>query len=209
LSAWYEPALLAAADLACVRGGRRVFAEVAFTLEPGDALILRGRNGAGKSSLLRLLAGLLEPAAGSLAWHGRPIGEDPAAHRSRCHLVGHGNALKSALTVAENLRFAAAVCGAPAAPIGRALAGFELTELAGVPAAYLSAGQKRRLALARLLAAPRPLWLLDEPEAGLDAANRERLAGAIAAHLAEGGIGVIATHGDIGIAASQVLELAA
>jgi heme exporter protein A len=186
-----------------------VFAEVAFTLQAGDALLLRGRNGAGKSSLLRLLAGLLEPAAGSLSWRGRPIAEDPAAHRSRCHLIGHGSPLKGPLTARENLRFMAAVCGAPAAPIERALAGFELAELAGVPAAYLSAGQKRRLALARLLAAPRPLWLLDEPEAGLDAANRERLAGAVAAHRADGGIAVIATHGDIGIAAPHVLELAA
>ena len=186
-----------------------MFADVSFALEPGEALILRGPNGAGKSSLLRLLAGLLEPAAGSMSWNGRAIGEDLAEHRARLHLVGHGNAIKGPLTARENLRFAAAVAGAPAAPVDRALAGFELTEVADVPASYLSAGQKRRLALARLLAAPRPLWLLDEPEAGLDAANRERLARAVEAHRAEGGIPVIATHGEFGIRAPQILELAA
>jgi heme exporter protein A len=192
-----------------MRGGRLVFAGVSFTLDPGEALLLKGSNGAGKSSLLRLLAGLLEPAAGGLSWNGRPVRDDPAEHRGRLHLVGHGNAIKSALTVRENLRFAVAVSGAPVAGIERALAGFELTALAEAPAAYLSAGQKRRLALTRLLAAARPLWLLDEPDAGLDAANREHLARAVARHRADGGIAVIATHGDVGIAAPHVLELVA
>jgi heme exporter protein A len=192
-----------------MRGGRLVFAGVSFALATGDVLLLRGPNGAGKSSLLRLLAGLLEPAAGSMSWNGRPVREDPAEHRARLHLVGHGNAIKGALTVRENLHFAVAVSGAPAARIDRALAGFDLTALADAPAAYLSAGQKRRLALGRLLAAARPLWLLDEPDAGLDAANREHLVRAVAGHRADGGIAVIATHGDIGIAAPQVLELVA
>jgi heme exporter protein A len=201
--------LFAADDLACVRGGRLVLTGVTFALAPGEIMLLRGPNGAGKSSLLRLLAGFLAPSAGMLSWGGRPALEDRAEHRARLHLIGHSNAIKGALTVRENLGFAAAVAGASAAHLDGVLEGFELAALADVPAAYLSAGQQRRLALARLLATPRPLWLLDEPDAGLDAANQAHLARAVAAHRAEGGIAVIATHGDLEVAAPHVLELAA
>jgi heme exporter protein A len=190
-----------------MRGGRLVFVGVSFALAAGAALIVRGPNGAGKSSLLRLLAGLLEPAVGLLSWNGGPVRDDPAAHRGRLHLIGHGNAIKSALSVRENLRFAVALAGAPADGIERALESLDLAALAGVPSLYLSAGQRRRLALARLLAAPRALWLLDEPDAGLDAASRARLARAVAEHRAGGGIAVIATHGDLGVRAPHVLEL--
>jgi heme exporter protein A len=186
-----------------------VFADVSFALATGEALLLRGPNGAGKSSLLRILAGFLEPAAGALSWNGTSVREDPAGQRGRSHLIGHRNAVKSALTVRENLRFASAVSGGSAAAIDRALESFDLQPLAEVPALYLSAGQRRRLALARLLAAARPLWLLDEPDAGLDAASREQLVRAVAAHRAGGGIAVIATHGEIDVATPQVLELAA
>jgi heme exporter protein A len=203
-----EP-LLRAEGLACVRGGRLVFEGLSFALAPGEALLLRGPNGAGKSSLLRLLAGFLALGAGALWWDGRPALADPAEHRARLHLIGHSNAIKGALTVRENLRFAVALAGAPAALLDGALDGFELTALGDVPAAYLSAGQQRRLALARLLAASRPLWLLDEPDAGLDAANRAHLTRAVAAHRAAGGIAVIATHRELGLQAPQVLELAA
>ena len=127
-----------------------MFAGVSFALSPGDALILRGPNGAGKSSMLRLLAGFLEPAAGGLSWAGKLVSDDPAAHRARLHLIGHSNAIKRALTVRENLSFAAAVAGAPGTSIDRALENFDLRPLAEVPAMYLSAGQGRRLALARL-----------------------------------------------------------
>ena len=192
-----------------MRGGRLVLAGVSFALAPGDILLLRGPNGAGKSSLLRLLAGFLAPSAGSLWWQGQPVSVDRAEHRARLHLIGHSNAIKGALTVRENLGFATAVAGVPAAHVAGALGGFDLAALADVPAAYLSAGQQRRLALARLLATPRPLWLLDEPDAGLDAANRGHLARAVAAHRAERGIAVIATHGDLEVAAPHVLELAA
>jgi heme exporter protein A len=201
--------LLRADGLACVRGGRLVFEGVSFALAPGEALLLRGPNGAGKSSLLRLLAGFVAPRAGAVWWHGRPAFADPAAHRVRLHLIGHGNALKGALSVRENLRFAVALAGAPLPLVEHALAHFELTALADVPAAYLSAGQQRRLALARVLAAARPLWLLDEPDAGLDAASRGHLTGAVSAHRATGGIAVIASHRDLGLEATQVLELAA
>jgi heme exporter protein A len=203
-----SPPLLGAEDLACARGGRLVFQDVSFALAPGEALLLRGPNGAGKSSLLRLLAGFLAPSAGALWWDGEPALADPAGHRARLHLIGHGNGIKGALTVGENLRFAAAVAGAPTAPLERALEGFELGALAEVAAAYLSAGQRRRLALARLLASGRPLWLLDEPDAGLDAANRTHLARVVAAHRAAGGIAVIATHRNLGLESPQVLELA-
>jgi heme exporter protein A len=201
--------LLAVEDLACVRGGRPVLAGVTFALAPGEILLLRGPNGAGKSSLLRLLAGFLTPRAGALWWQGRPALADRVEHRARLHLIGHSNAIKGALTVRENLGFAAAIAGAPEARCDGALEGFELAALADVPASYLSAGQQRRLALARLLATPRPLWLLDEPDAGLDAANRAHLARAVATHRAAGGIAVIATHGDLEVAAPHVLELAA
>jgi heme exporter protein A len=201
--------LLRADGLACVRGGRLVFEGVSFALAPGGALLLMGPNGAGKSSLLRMLAGFLPPSAGALWWHGRPALADAAEHRARLHLIGHSNAIKGALTARENLRFAVAIAGAPISRVGGALEGFELTPLADVPAAYLSAGQQRRLALARLLAAARPLWLLDEPDAGLDAANRAHLTRAVAAHREQGGIAVIATHRDLGLEAPQVLELAA
>ena len=203
-----ERPLLKAENLACARGGQLVLEGVSFALAPGDALLLRGPNGAGKSSLLRLLAGLLAPSAGTLWWDGKPALADPAEHRVRLHLIGHSNGIKGALTVSENLRFAAAVAGAPGAPLECALVGFELSALADMPAAYLSAGQRRRLALVRLLASARPLWLLDEPDAGLDAANRTHLARAVAAHRVSGGIAVIATHRDLGLEAPQVLELA-
>jgi heme exporter protein A len=201
--------LLAAEDLACVRGGRLVLSGVTFALSPGEVLLVRGPNGSGKSSLLRMLAGFLTPSAGALWWQGRPALGDRAEHRTRLHLIGHSNGIKGALTVRENLGFAARVTGAPAARLPEALGGFELASLADLPAAYLSAGQQRRLALARLLAAPRPLWLLDEPDAGLDAANRAHLARAVAAHRADGGIAAIATHGEMEVATPHVLELEA
>jgi heme exporter protein A len=194
-------------DLTCVRGGRRVFAGLSFALAPGEVLVVRGPNGSGKSSLLRLLAGFLAPAGGRLAWAGAAIADDLAAHRARLHYVGHADAVKSLLTVRENLAFAAALAGAPAAGIEGPLEGFDLLPLAAVPARYLSAGQKRRLALARLLAGVRPLWLLDEPGVGLDAANRARLERALAGHRATGGLAVLATHGDVAVEDALLLEL--
>jgi heme exporter protein A len=180
---------------------------VGFALAAGDALVLRGPNGSGKSSLLRLLAGFLAPAAGRLAWEGAAIGDDPGAHRMRLHWVGHADAIKSALTVRENLAFAAAMAGAADGRIAGALAHFGLAGLAELPGRLLSAGQRRRTALARLLAAPRPLWLLDEPGVGLDAASRTRLEEAIAGHRAGGGLVVLATHGDVAVPDPLVLDL--
>jgi heme exporter protein A len=191
----------------CVRGGRRVFGGLSFALAPGEVLVLRGPNGSGKSSLLRLLAGFLAPAGGQLAWDGAPLADDPAAHRRRLHYIGHADALKGALSARENLTFAAALNGSASGRIEDALAGFDLLALADLPVRYLSAGQKRRLALARLLAGERPLWLLDEPGVGLDTANRARLEQALAAHRQAGGLAVLATHGDVAVEDGLVLEL--
>lgn len=194
--------LLSAEALACRRGGRLVFEHLDFSLAAGEALVLRGPNGSGKSSLLRLLAGLSRPAAGHIAWTGHPI---DAAHRSRLHYVAHADALKPTLTTAENLAFVAALAGGPV-DIPAALDAFGLAPLADLPARFLSAGQRRRAALARLLASQRPLWLLDEPGVGLDRASRDRLEAAIDRHRTEGGIVVVATHGDVAVRAAQLLD---
>ncbi len=186
-----------------------VFEGVAFALRPGDALVLRGPNGSGKSSLLRLLAGFLRPAAGQLSYDGLPVFAELARHRTRLHHVGHADGIKSLLTVRENLTFAGLLGGATTAAMSHALAGFDLDALADTPARFLSSGQRRRLALARLLAVPRPLWLLDEPGVGLDAANRARLEAAIQDHRAEQGIVVVASHGDVAVPAALTLEFAA
>lgn len=188
-------------SLHCRRGGRDVFAELSFALPPGGALLLTGPNGSGKSSLLRLMAGLLKPAGGALLWGDTSIAEAPEEHAARLHYLGHLDAVKPVLSVTENLRFWAALRGIPKAhgkargtALDDALERFALTELAAVPGRLLSAGQRRRLALARLVAAPADLWLLDEPSVGLDHASVERLAAAIAAHRAGGGRVVVATH---------------
>jgi len=184
-------------SLHCRRGGRDVFADLSFALPPGGALLLTGPNGSGKSSLLRLMAGLLKPAGGALLWGGTSIAEAPEEHAARLHYLGHLDAVKPVLSVTENLRFWAALRGAAKArraALDDALERFALTELAAVPGRLLSAGQRRRLALARLVAAPADLWLLDEPSVGLDHASVERLAAAIAAQRAGGGRVVVATH---------------
>lgn len=196
-----EP-LLAASCLACRRGGRLVFEGLDFSLSAGEALVLRGPNGSGKSSLLRLLAGLLRPEVGRITWAGHAV---DAEYRARLHYVAHSDALKPALDARENLEAATALAGGPAR-IEPALAGFDLLGLAGLPTRFLSAGQRRRVALARLLASPRPLWLLDEPGVGLDRASRMRLESAIEAHRAQGGIVVAATHGDVAVARPLVLD---
>jgi heme exporter protein A len=184
-------------QLACVRGERAIFAGLSFTLEAGGALVLTGDNGSGKSSLLRMMAGLLAPASGRLAWDGNEIASDPAAHRTRLHYLGHTDAVKPALTVAENVAFWGRFRGdgSSAAAVAAALDAFGIACLADLPAGFLSAGQRRRTALARLVVSAAPLWLLDEPKTALDAAAAAALDAAIAGHRREGGMVVVAQHG--------------
>ena len=170
-------------DISAIRGERLVLRGLSFIVPPGGALLLLGANGSGKSTLLRVLAGLKRPDAGSVLWMGET--EAPVAY------LGHQDAVKPGLTALENLRFAAQT--------GRgtmldALAALDLLALADLPARLLSAGQKRRLALARLVLSPAPVWLLNEPTLGLDTAAVDRLGGLLAAHRAGGGVVVTATH---------------
>jgi heme exporter protein A len=194
-------------DLACVRGGREVFTGLSFAVAAGEALAVTGPNGAGKTTLLRLIAGLLEPAQGQLELiEGAP----DTALAEQAHYLGHRDALKPALSVQENLEFWYAFLGgrdAPAASSAAALEAVGLGPLMGLPAAYLSAGQRRRLAIARLVATPRPIWLLDEPTAALDGASQERLGGLMRTHLAGGGIIVAATHAPLGLPEAGELRL--
>jgi heme exporter protein A len=193
---------LQAENLSCVRGGREVFGALSFSVASGEALIVTGHNGAGKSSLLRAIAGLVRLAEGRLALHG---GDAEMSVGEQAHYLGHLDALKPGLSVLENLRFWAAWFGGGNAEA--ALEAVELSPLAALPAAYLSAGQRRRLSLARLVAVSRPVWLLDEPTTALDVDAQARLAGLMRGHLASGGIIVAATHGDIGLAGARELRL--
>lgn len=179
-------------------------------MAPGGALLLLGRNGSGKSSLLRLLAGLLKPATGALFWGDEKLGAEREAHAGRLHYLGHQDAVKPVLTVEENLLFWARLHDSATPPerIAAALAAFNLTPLAQTPGRLLSAGQKRRLALARLLAAPAPLWLLDEPSVGLDRDSVARLETVLAEHRAAGGMVALSTHADIALPGAEILQLA-
>jgi heme exporter protein A len=191
-------------NLACIRGGRAVFAQLNFSVADGEALLVTGRNGAGKSSLLRVIAGLVRLADGKLSLDG---GDPEASIAEQVHYVGHQDALKPALSVSENLHFWAAYLGDAAADVDPALAAVDLAPLAGLPAAYLSAGQRRRLSIARLVAVKRPIWLLDEPTSALDAASQGKLAGLMREHLAAGGMIVAATHGPIGLEAPREMRM--
>ena len=192
---------LSASGLGCVRGLRTVFHNLNLELSAGQALALVGPNGSGKSSLLRLIAGLLRPSAGQIALQG---GAPERTLPEQAHYLGHLDALKPSLTVAENLGFWARYLDANLTPGGSALAAVGLGALADLPAAYLSAGQRRRLSLARLLAVQRPIWLLDEPASALDAAGQERLTELMRGHLVAGGIVIAATHGPLGIDAAEL-----
>jgi heme exporter protein A len=201
-----ENSLFAATDLVCRRGERLVFTNLSFELAPRQALILRGPNGSGKSSLLRLMAGLIRPERGQLSWQGANIAEDPAAHHGRLHFIGHLDGIKPALNVSETLAFWAGMRGTPDR-VPAALDHFRLGRLATMPCRFLSAGERKRLALARLLASPADLWLLDEPTTSLDTAAVEDLLHAITSHLADGGRAVIASHGPLAIETAATLAL--
>jgi heme exporter protein A len=183
--------VLQAEGLVAFRGERLVFRDLDFTVPAGGALVLTGANGSGKSTLLRLLAGLVRPIAGRLLWNGEDALADPPSHVARVTYLGHLDAVKPGLTVGENLRFAARTSGGS---VDDALAALGLWELADVPARFLSAGQKRRVALARLALSVALLWLLDEPTVGLDAASLEHVGALLRAHRGRGGVVVAATH---------------
>jgi heme exporter protein A len=182
---------LFAHDLSCRRGERTIFERLSFSLAAGEALLVTGPNGAGKTSLLRQIAGLLPLAAGALRLEGA---EPDALLPELCHYVGHLNAVKTSLSVRENLAFWAAFLGEDGTRLSRALGAFGLAPLAELPAGLLSAGQNRKLALSRLFAAERPIWLLDEPQVSLDAGSVKLLDAAIADHLGTGGIAIVASH---------------
>jgi len=192
---------LSGQNLRCVRGGREVFAGLDFEANAGELLAVAGPNGSGKTSLLRLIAGLLMPTEGAIALAG---GEAELTLAEQAHYLGHRDALKPALSVMENLAFWRDFLGGEVSDAGKSLEAVGLDHATHLPAAYLSAGQRRRLSLARLLAVRRPLWLLDEPTAALDAAGQELFAGLMRDHLARGGLIVAATHGPLGLEAREL-----
>jgi heme exporter protein A len=193
--------LLEVADLACRRGGRRVFERLSFSLGPGELLALTGRNGSGKTTLLRALALLIRPDAGSIRWQGADARAEPEAWRGRLGWLGHLEGLKADLGVAENLLAAERLRGSPSAEdrLDGALVAFDLSALAQRAVRTLSAGQRRRTALARVVLTQAPLWLLDEPLNALDAPAQAAFRAALARHLAAGGLAIAATHADIGL----------
>jgi heme exporter protein A len=192
---------LSAMGLGCVRGSRTVFSNINLELFSGGALALLGPNGSGKSSLLRLIAGLLRPSQGRMGLEG---GDDECTLPEQAHYQGHLDAFKPSLTVQENLDFWSRYLGGQRVAPEESLTAVGLGGLADLPAAYLSAGQRRRLSLARLIAVPRPVWLLDEPTSALDAAGQERLVELMRQHLGTGGMILAATHGPLGIEAREL-----
>ena len=202
---------LKAHDVACDRGGRRLFEGLSFDLAPGDALLVQGPNGTGKTSLMRQIAGLLPLAGGEIAAAGA---EADVPADELCHYVGHLNGVKASLSVRENLAFWTDFLQGDSAggefergDVDAALDVFGLTPIADIAAGFLSAGQKRKLALSRLFACPRPIWLLDEPSVSLDTVSVARLGKAIEAHGQAGGIAIVSTHVPLGGAFTHTLDL--
>jgi heme exporter protein A len=185
----------------CVRGGHEVFPGLDFEASSGEALAVTGANGSGKTSLLRMIAGLLTVAGGSIGLEG---GETELTLPEQAHYLGHRDALKPALSVIENLLFWRDFLGGEAFDISESLTAVGLDHALHLPAAYLSAGQRRRLSVARLMTVRRPIWLLDEPTNALDAAGQRLFAGLMGDHLARGGLVVAATHAPLGITAREL-----
>lgn len=195
-------------NLTCIRGERVVFADLDFSVSPGDAVTLVGRNGSGKTSLLRVMAGLTRVVGGSLGWDDGAVADDPERHRRRLNFVGHLDGMKPVLTVRENLAGWARLRGSMDDRVSDGLDRFGLGRLADIPGRYLSAGQRRRLSLARLSLTEAPLWLLDEPTIALDREAVAALNGVIAAHRAGGGMVVIATNVALEIEDTSPIDMA-
>lgn len=196
---------LVADNLAGERGGEPVFDGVSFSLENGQCLIVTGENGSGKSTLLRVVAGLLPPSQGLVRLEGG--GDEWPDIISACHYLGDRNAMKPALTVAENLAFQQQFLGHAFLTVEEALDEVGLPSVAALPFGYLSTGQRRRIAIASLLVSQSPLWLLDEPTAGLDLGSERRFSAMMQAHLEDGGIIVAATHVPLGIERAKELVM--
>ncbi|MCT7376509.1 heme ABC exporter ATP-binding protein CcmA [Chelativorans salis] len=196
---------LAAEALSGERGGEVIFSGTSFAVACGEALLVTGPNGAGKTTLLRILAGLLRPAAGRLALDGG--GEEWPDVGPACHYLGHFNAMKTALTVEENLVFWQRFLGQARMTVSEALEAVGLEDIEHLPFGYLSTGQRRRAAIARLLISYRPVWLLDEPTAGLDRASEGRFGQLMRGHLREGGMIVAATHLPLGLEGAGELRM--
>ncbi|WP_439399962.1 heme ABC exporter ATP-binding protein CcmA [Bradyrhizobium sp. PMVTL-01] len=194
---------LSGRGVACVRGGREVFSGLDFHAVSGEAVSVMGRNGAGKTSLLRLIAGLLAPAGGTIVLDG---GDADMTLPEQCHYLGHRDALKPALSVAENLAFWGDFLGGERGDAAASLEAVGLDHATHLPAAFLSAGQRRRLSLARLLTIRRRIWLLDEPTTALDLAGQDMFGGLMREHLAHGGMIIAATHAPLGIS-SRALQI--
>jgi heme exporter protein A len=190
---------LIADNISCERNGRLVFSNISFVVRTGECAELRGTNGSGKSSLLRLLAGLLSSSAGKVTF------DADEGFKTALHFIAHQDAIKNAMTVGENMQFWCDVLGGSS--IAKALAAFELGPLQHEPAQFLSAGQRRRLTLSRLFLSPRPMWLLDEPMTALDQSTHALLRAHIRAHLKDNGIVIAATHGDLGILPHHTITL--
>lgn len=199
---------LIAENLSCIRGTKIVFGGVSFSLSDGESLVLTGPNGSGKTSLLRVVAGFIPSLTGQVYLSGAG---DEAYIQEKCHYIGHLNGVKPGLTISENLQFYARYLGdegrAGGQNVDAALEAFSLSDICHIPAGLLSAGQKRRVGLARLLAAPRPIWFLDEPSVSLDQASTDMLASIIGDHLRGGGIVVAATHVPLGLDFAKSLDM--
>ena len=205
-----EVPLLEVEGLACRRGGRQVFDRLSFALGAGELLALTGRNGSGKTTLLRALALLVRPEIGTIRWQGANVQAEPETWRSRLAWLGHLDGLKGDLSVRENLLVAERLRGGPPADdrLDGVLIAFDLSSLALRPVRVLSAGQRRRTALARVLLSQAPVWLLDEPLNALDQPAQAAFRTALRTHLAAGGLAIAATHADLGMPRPRTLELA-
>jgi len=192
-------------DLSCIRQERQIFSNLSLSLSKGELLWVKGRNGAGKSSLLRVLANLLPSPTGRIEWMGEDIAEEPAPYLQNIRYVGHQDGLKTVFTPRENLQFWVDYMGA--GDVEAALDALELQTIADSPVRILSAGQKKRTQLAKLLATPARLWILDEPISSLDVHFIDLFRQILTKHIAAGGMALLATHQDLEIAGTQVLDL--